>query len=778
MKNGSFENGWIDLPPAPGWLINQQPNDWLLSWVNPGEKLYGSNDVANGVPECVHKLATQLPPHEQPGGVDPLILDGNTVYKIFHNGASFGATLSQEVTGLVPNGEYLLTTHVRVHVHQLATEAVPTTDPYVAEYNLATDGGDGLRESWWNFTQDGGTGQALHNFKWATRQRRVRADDNGELFVSMFFKSKWNRPVDFFIDDISLDYIGAPVDPEPPEPVECRGKPREQYARTYILMPPNIDIAYVRAAVDVAYGAAASDVAPRWTVGSSADDAGIGDLDKRTVVVVNPTSWGGDMLAWFGIHYEGVIFVPLWAESPQQLRDKLVLYARTGKTGDEGGESPYPFDWYVWPTKYKVVTQPFGARPEYYGQFGLPGHEGVDIRSGMDEPVFSVCDGYVTAVDEMGATNYGKFVRVRTGKFEAIYAHLSEILVTAGEFLRAGDQLGLSGDTGNADGAHLHFTLKHDEAYKGGPMYIGYPSNIIDPMPYVYKHIPPPVNAPKNIIGLHASADPGNLYGGEAEFAEFGILKPGVVKVLSAHSRESIQRLALDALKNNSDTVFIVRAFLNFGGRSISPSKFVEYTIADVYRAFNTLREVGARDIYIEVHNEPNLVQEGLSTSWQGGFSFGQWMADVIYAYKQAGLIGVRYMAPGLSPGGNIDGVRLDSEVFLREMSSALGAVDATGIHAYWSSQYSMDLAVNHVKRSMALGKAPFFVTEASNNERANPPAADVVAREYVEFGKRLSGLVHGITYFVASASNALFHPECWIVDGKSKGIAALIRKG
>ena len=60
LKNGSFTEGWDDLPPAPGFLINQQPKGWILNWVEPNESLFGAGDVAKGVPECVHKLADQL----------------------------------------------------------------------------------------------------------------------------------------------------------------------------------------------------------------------------------------------------------------------------------------------------------------------------------------------------------------------------------------------------------------------------------------------------------------------------------------------------------------------------------------------------------------------------------------------------------------------------------------------------------------------------------------------------------------------------------------------
>lgn len=119
LKNPSFENGWRDIYAGNdyGHLTNQEPADWKLRWLWPGESLFGS-DEAHGVPECVHKMADQLPPNERPGGSDPLILDGVAVYKIFHNGAAFGAELWQVVEGLKPGSVARVKVPVRIHAHK------------------------------------------------------------------------------------------------------------------------------------------------------------------------------------------------------------------------------------------------------------------------------------------------------------------------------------------------------------------------------------------------------------------------------------------------------------------------------------------------------------------------------------------------------------------------------------------------------------------------------------------------------------------------------------
>ena len=58
-------------------------------------------------------------------------------------------------------------------------------------------------------------------------------------------------------------------------------------------------------------------------MGGSADDAGIGDLDVRRVVAVNPAAWGDDLASFFQTYYPGVVYVPLEAETPEELKERL-----------------------------------------------------------------------------------------------------------------------------------------------------------------------------------------------------------------------------------------------------------------------------------------------------------------------------------------------------------------------------------------------------------------------------------------------------------------------
>jgi hypothetical protein len=217
LVNGSFEAGWTDMPPAPGNLINQQPQGWTLLWLQPGQTLWNSNDEVTGVPECVHKLKWQLPPNEWPGQPDALILDGETTYKIFHSGASFGGQLTQRIQSL-PGGRYRLTFPVRTHLH----ENLPVNwDHYTVESGIwALSGGQ----------QTGGWANAfvMGDRKWFYHVLEFDVESGATLDLLIRVKSKYRGPKDFFMDDITLERLGTGTEaPRPahsvlwlPRPVE------------------------------------------------------------------------------------------------------------------------------------------------------------------------------------------------------------------------------------------------------------------------------------------------------------------------------------------------------------------------------------------------------------------------------------------------------------------------------------------------------------------------------------------------------------------------------
>ena len=106
-----------------------------------------------------------------------------------------------------------------------------------------------------------------------------------------------------------------------PEPPPGRGKPRIQYERTYVLLPPTADYTWAAAVINATWDR------NRWTLGGSADDAGVGDLDVRRVIVVNPHWWdeGGAQVLfdWFAEFYPGVELIDVRAIAPAYLEQEL-----------------------------------------------------------------------------------------------------------------------------------------------------------------------------------------------------------------------------------------------------------------------------------------------------------------------------------------------------------------------------------------------------------------------------------------------------------------------
>ena len=125
--------------------------------------------------------------------------------------------------------------------------------------------------------------------------------------------------------------------------------------------------------------------------------------------------------------------------------------------------APYPYVNFFWPTDYKVVTQAFGINPQFYKQFKLPGHEGIDMRALDGTPIYAVWDGIISRHGWHNA--YGNHVRIKHDirgiKYESVYAHFDKPTHRLmGTYIKRGSIVGYADSTGNSSGSHLHFSLK------------------------------------------------------------------------------------------------------------------------------------------------------------------------------------------------------------------------------------------------------------------------------------------------------------------------------
>lgn len=99
------------------------------------------------------------------------------------------------------------------------------------------------------------------------------------------------------------------------------------------------------------------------------------------------------------------------------------------------------------------VTSDFGWRKK------RP-HYGTDIDLETGDTVMAAFDGMVR-IAKLNRS-YGNVVIIRhKNGLETVYAHLSKILVEAGQIIEAGQQIGLGGNTGHSFGSHLHFEIRY-----------------------------------------------------------------------------------------------------------------------------------------------------------------------------------------------------------------------------------------------------------------------------------------------------------------------------
>lgn len=107
------------------------------------------------------------------------------------------------------------------------------------------------------------------------------------------------------------------------------------------------------------------------------------------------------------------------------------------------------------PTPSRVVTSNFGYRASFGRQ-----HKGMDIKVYIGDSIRAAFSGKVRIVRYEGG-GYGKYVVIRHyNGLETIYGHLSKQLVEEGQEVRAGDIIGLGGNTGRSTGSHLHFETR------------------------------------------------------------------------------------------------------------------------------------------------------------------------------------------------------------------------------------------------------------------------------------------------------------------------------
>mgnify|MGYP001158989567 CR=1 FL=1 len=150
------------------------------------------------------------------------------------------------------------------------------------------------------------------------------------------------------------------------------------------------------------------------------------------------------------------------------LEDRAELADRSSRSGRSAvlppGKRQAPRDVWVLPVKNYELTSNFGPR------WGT-NHNGLDLAAPIGTPVLAAHDGVVVRAGWYGG--YGYAVDIDHGNgIMTRYGHNSAVLVSVGEYVRAGQQIAKMGSTGYSTGPHLHFEIH----VNGSP---------VDPIPFL-----------------------------------------------------------------------------------------------------------------------------------------------------------------------------------------------------------------------------------------------------------------------------------------------------
>jgi murein DD-endopeptidase MepM/ murein hydrolase activator NlpD len=139
---------------------------------------------------------------------------------------------------------------------------------------------------------------------------------------------------------------------------------------------------------------------------------------------------------------------------------------------DDNSTNPYgieqkdlPDEWAIWLVdSLDQYHCPFQGSVYHRGKFGVRRgrrHQGVDLPLKTGDPIYATFTGKVRVSKYWGA--FGNLVVIRHDNgLETFYAHLSKRNVEVGDWVNAGDVIGLGGSTGRSTGPHLHFETRHN----------------------------------------------------------------------------------------------------------------------------------------------------------------------------------------------------------------------------------------------------------------------------------------------------------------------------
>lgn len=122
------------------------------------------------------------------------------------------------------------------------------------------------------------------------------------------------------------------------------------------------------------------------------------------------------------------------------------------------------------------VNSPYGYRKDpFSGRRRF--HNGLDLHA-RSAKVYAMMAGEVVKVRQDKVSD--KYVTLRHGSFTVSYCHLSRILAYEGQTVKAGDIVGITGNTGRSTGEHLHITVRQKGEYLNPQIFLDYILSVME----------------------------------------------------------------------------------------------------------------------------------------------------------------------------------------------------------------------------------------------------------------------------------------------------------
>ena len=252
---------------------------------------------------------------------------------------------------------------------------------------------------------------------------------------------------------------------------------------------------------------------------------------------------------------------------------------------------------------------------------------------------------------------------------------------------------------------------------------------------------PPPPPPSTTIWGLHMRS------GGPCRDSDFECVRIAglkAAKLTTENPPETVDRLVAVGVPAAS---IVVRLFADLSDRSVKPAEFCDWMKLPI----QLFMAKGVR--YFEVHNEPNLPQEGLGVAWLNAPGFATWYSAVMQILRRDHA-GVKVGFPGLSPQPNVT-------EWLTACDSVMRSSDWIGVHCYWTDASLMSNPEHggYYQRFVArLTGKEFIITEFSNPSPS--VAKGEKGKQYKAYYQQLPSSIKSAFCFISSSPS--FPHEAW----------------